>query len=56
MTQLIWSPENWFRSCYRCNQIAENPSSDEIKELMNFKRILAVTKKYDPERATKMSI
>lgn len=55
LTELIWNPVVWFRACHTCNTIAENPSSEDIKTLMNFKRILAVTKKYDPERATKMS-
>ncbi len=50
LTSLIWNPIVWFRSCIRCNQIAENPSSDEIKKLKNFDRILEVTKKFDPER------
>lgn len=50
LTEKIWEPELWFRSCYRCNMVAENPSSDDIKKLMNFKRILRVTEKYDPER------
>jgi 5-methylcytosine-specific restriction endonuclease McrA len=50
LTSLIWNPENWFRSCYKCNMIAENPSSDEIKNLMNYDTILRVTEKYDKER------
>jgi hypothetical protein len=50
LTSLIWHPDLFFRGCYSCNQIAENPSSDEIKELLNFDRILEVTKKYDAER------
>lgn len=53
-TELIWNPVNWFRSCLKCNDIAENPSSDEIRELRNFDTILSVTKKFDKERYQKM--
>lgn len=50
LTSLIWSPEIWFRSCTRCNGIAENPSSEAIRKLLNFERIKEVTEKYDKER------
>jgi 5-methylcytosine-specific restriction endonuclease McrA len=53
-TEYIWNPIDWFRSCFRCNQIAENPESAEIKTLMNYDRILEVTRKLDPERYNKM--
>jgi hypothetical protein len=56
LTSLIWNPVNWFRSCYACNQKAENVSSTEILELKNFERIKAVIEKYDPERASKFLI
>ena len=54
-TELIWKPVNWFRSCYKCNAIAENPKSDEIKELLNYQTILKVTKQYDTERYRKFT-
>ena len=53
-TEMIWDPYNWFRSCYQCNGIAENPGSDEIRNLMNFFRILEVTRVIDHERYQKM--
>lgn len=53
-TEYIWNPIDWFRACYRCNQIAENPQSDEIKSLYCYDKILEVTKKLDPERFNKM--
>lgn len=53
-TELIFEPENWFRSCVSCNQKAENPSSEAIRELRNFDEILRVTEKYFPDRAEKM--
>jgi 5-methylcytosine-specific restriction endonuclease McrA len=55
LTSLIWNPEVWFRSCYRCNTTAENPSSEDIKHLLNFDRILEVTSKYDVERFNLMN-
>jgi len=50
LTSLIWSPDMFFRACYSCNRIAENISSKEIKELMNFQEIVNVYKLYDKER------
>lgn len=50
LTSLIWNPVNFFRSCRFCNVIAENISSKEIRELLNFQEILAVYKQYDNER------
>lgn len=52
--ELIFDPNNWFRSCYRCNSIAENVSGEEIKTLMNFPRIKEVLRVYDPERYLKL--
>lgn len=54
-TEMIWNPFNWFRSCYRCNAIAENVSSDEIKTLLNYNQILEVTKVLDPQRYQKLN-
>jgi len=54
MTELIWNHVVWFRSCFRCNMVAENPESDEIKTLLNYQEILEVTKRFDPERYSKM--
>lgn len=54
LTSLIWQPENWFRSCYSCNSIAENVSSEAITELKNYDRIKQVLQRYDPERASKL--
>lgn len=54
LTSLIWSPELFFRSCYRCNMICENPSSPEILELLNFDRIEQVLFKYDKESYAKL--
>jgi hypothetical protein len=56
LTSLIWSPEMFFRSCYKCNMICENPESDAIKELKNYERILEVTEKYDKQRFLKMTL
>lgn len=53
-TELIWSPNNWFRSCLKCNAIAENVSSTEITKLLNYERIKEVLFKYAPERASKL--
>lgn len=50
LTSLIWSDFNWFRSCYKCNTAAENISSKEIKELLNYEEILSVYQLYDKER------
>ena len=54
LVSLIWNPEIWFRSCYLCNQVAENPDSVAITELLNYERIKEITFKYDPERAVKL--
>lgn len=54
LTSLIWSPEMFFRSCYKCNSVCENVSSDAITKLLNYERIKEVIKKYDPERASKL--
>lgn len=54
LTSLIWNPKLFFRSCYKCNQICENPSSDEIKNLLNYDRILEVTREFDPETYNKL--
>jgi len=54
-TELIWNPMNWFRSCFGCNSIAENPSSEEIKNLKNYDRIVEVTRQLDPERYLKFN-
>jgi hypothetical protein len=54
LTSLIWNPELWFRSCYKCNQIVENVSSSAITELLNYNRIKQVIEKYDKERAAKL--
>lgn len=56
LTSLIWHPKMFFRACHHCNMICENPESDEIKKLLNFETILKVTRKYDPERFTKMTL
>jgi hypothetical protein len=54
ITSMIWSPINFFRSCYRCNSVAENVESLEILELKNIERIKEVLENYDPERFNKM--
>ena len=51
-TEMIWNPFNWFRACYSCNTKAENINS--AKELLNYDRILRVTKQLDYERYLKM--
>lgn len=56
LTSLIWNPIVWFRACYQCNMIAENPESDAIKELLNYQRILEVTEMYDKERFLIMTL
>ena len=56
LVSLIWNPEVWFRACTRCNLSAENPDSDEIKELLNYERILEVTEKWDKERFLIMTL
>jgi hypothetical protein len=56
LTSLIWNPENWFRSCYQCNSLAENVSSNEILTLLNYDRIKEVLEKYAPERALKLPV
>lgn len=56
LTSIIWNPEVWFRSCYVCNQRAENPQSEDIKKLLNYDRIVEVTKKYDYQRYLKMTL
>lgn len=54
LTSLIWTPKNWFRSCYKCNSIAENVSSTAILGLLNYNTIKEVIREYDPERFTKL--
>lgn len=54
LTSLIWSPELFFRSCYKCNQIAELPSSEAIADLLNYQEIKQIIFKYDPETASKL--
>lgn len=55
-TEYIWNPVDWFPACHDCNMIAENPNSDEIKKLLNYDRILRVTKELDIERYMKMTL
>jgi 5-methylcytosine-specific restriction endonuclease McrA len=52
--ELIWTKENVFRACHKCNGIAENVSSPEILELKNFEKIKQVLLKYDEERYRKL--
>lgn len=54
IVSMIWNPENWFRACYICNSAAENVSSPDILDLMNFETIKNILERYDPERATKL--
>jgi 5-methylcytosine-specific restriction endonuclease McrA len=56
MTELIWTRENTFRACHRCNGVAENPSSPEILKLRNIEQIKQVLYKYDRERYNKLPI
>lgn len=56
LTSLIWNPVVWFRACYHCNGVAENVSSDAIKDLKNYDRIVEVYKQYDYERYLKLSL
>lgn len=54
IVSMIWNPENWFRACYICNSAAENVSSTEILDLLNYETIKEVIRRYDPERFTKL--
>lgn len=54
LTSLIWSPKLFFRSCYRCNMVCENVSSEEITTLFNYDRIKEVLYEYDPEYAARL--
>lgn len=56
MTELIWTKENTFRACHRCNGIAENVSSPEILNLKNIEQIKQVLYKYDRERYNKLPL
>lgn len=55
-TELIWNPDNFFPACFKCNDIAENVSSEAITKLRNYQRIKEFLQKYDPERASKLLI
>jgi 5-methylcytosine-specific restriction endonuclease McrA len=55
-TELIWTKENVFRACHRCNSIAENVSSPEILTLNNIEEIKRVLLKYDEERYNKLPL
>jgi 5-methylcytosine-specific restriction endonuclease McrA len=48
-TELIWSYENFFPACHKCNAAIENPKGKEWKKLLNLFDCLSVIKKYDPE-------
>jgi hypothetical protein len=48
-TELIWSEENYFPSCYDCNKAIENPKGKEWKDLCNLDNCLTVIMKYDEE-------
>jgi 5-methylcytosine-specific restriction endonuclease McrA len=52
--EMIWNPFNWFRACHLCNTKAENINS--AKKLLNYDRILQVTKELDYERYLKMTL
>jgi len=54
LTDYIWKPISFFRSCHSCNTKAENINS--AKELLNYDRILQVTKELDYERYLKMTL
>ena len=34
-TELIWTPANWFNSCFKCNSAIENPKGEAWKSLKN---------------------
>jgi hypothetical protein len=50
LTSLIWRPDMFFRSCYHCNMVAENISSEEIKKLKNLSDLVWIHFLYDKER------
>lgn len=54
LSELCWKSENMFPSCHSCNAKAENISSTEIAELLNYDTIRSVIIRYDPERASKL--
>jgi len=48
-SELIWSNENFFPGCHKCNAAIENPKGQEWKNLNNINECLEVMKKYDIE-------
>jgi len=39
-TELIWTHENFFPSCFKCNAAIENPKGQEWKSLKNLLNVL----------------
>jgi len=54
-TELIWSEENFFPACHKCNKAIENPKGSEWKNLLNLFDCLSVIKKYDTELYNKFN-
>lgn len=54
LSDKIYHPDFFVPACHCCNLILENITSEEIKTLMCYEKLLKLTKKYDPERYSKM--
>lgn len=48
-TELIWSPENFFPSCFKCNAAIENPKGNAWKSLRNIDKCLTYIQLHDRE-------
>lgn len=55
-TELIWNPDNFFASCYKCNLAIENPKGQAWKNLKNIDSCLSFIKKHDPELYLKFTL
>lgn len=55
-TELIWSMQNFFKSCNHCNSAIENPKGKDWKHLKNLAHCLFIIKTYAPEHFAKFQL
>lgn len=55
-TELIWSRDNFFFSCFECNSAIENPKGQEWKKLKNVEKCMKFIMTHDPELYVKFQL
>jgi len=55
-TELIWSKENFFPACHKCNLAIENPKGQDWKKLKNIEACMKFIMTHDPELYVKFQL